>query len=216
MKFLTVLRRLASRLRDRDHRPEVDAFEDAVARLQPGDVAIDCGANVGKFTLPMARSGAEVYAFEPNPVAFAELKKVTAAYPNVTLFQAAVTTEAGPVKLFLHKRDADDPMFFSTSSSLLAGKRNVREDRYEVVEGRPFLEFLRSLGDRRVRLLKMDIEGAEVGVLNQLLDEGWQDRIDEAFVEVHGRQIRSLAKPTRQLEERLRALGALQFRLDWR
>src|SRR5215213_9742927 len=35
--------------------------------LKPGDLAIDCGANVGEITARMRASGATVYAFEPNP-----------------------------------------------------------------------------------------------------------------------------------------------------
>src|SRR3546814_4183293 len=49
-------------------------FLDAAKRLRPGDIAIDCGANVGRFTRPIAEGGATVHAFEPNPDAFAELR----------------------------------------------------------------------------------------------------------------------------------------------
>jgi hypothetical protein len=62
----------------------------------------------------------------------------------------------------------------------------------------------------------MDVEGAEVGLLNQLLDEGLHERIDQVFAEVHDRQNRTLAEPTRLLRERLAAFGASHIRLDWR
>lgn len=215
MKLLSYMRRLASRRRDRARRPEVDAFHECLRQLNPGDIAIDCGANVGKFTVPMAHTGAEVYAFEPNPDAHRELVKVTAAFPNVKVIQAAVTSRAGPIKLFLHRYAEEDPVHFSTGSSLLESKRNVVHDRYVTVEGVAFGEFVKGLG-RPVRLLKMDIEGAEVDVINQLLDEGLHRQIEHAFVEVHDRQIWSLAEPTRKLRERLRNMGADQFRLDWR
>lgn len=215
MRFLAFLRRLESRRRDRKRRPEVTAFDEFVAKLGPGDVAIDCGANVGKFTVPMAKTGATVYAFEPNPDAYAELVKATASYPNVKALQAAATTEPGPVKLYLHRYSEDDPVHFSSGSTLVAGKRNVREDHFTMVEGVPFAEFVRDLG-ARVRLLKMDIEGAEVAILNRLLDEGLHERIDQVFVEVHDRQNKSLAEPTRRLRERLAVLGAGHIRLDWR
>jgi len=216
MRLLAFLRRWESRRRDRRRRPEVTAFDECVARLGPGDIAIDCGANVGKFTVPMAKSGAEVYAFEPNPDAYAALVRATAGYPNVRALQAAATTGPGQVKLYLHRYSDDDPVHFSTGSTLVAGKRNVREDHYTMVEGIPFAEFIKGLGGRRVKLLKMDVEGAEVGLLNQLLDEGLHERIDQVFAEVHDRQNRTLAEPTRQLRERLAALGASHIRLDWR
>lgn len=215
MNPLAYLRRLASRRRDRKRRPEVTAFDAAVAKLRPGDMTIDCGANIGKFTVPMAESGANVHAFEPNPDAYACLVEKTSGYPNVQCFQAAVTTEPGHVKLYLHKYAGDDPVHFSTGSSLLASKRNVRKNRYEMVEGIPFADFIEKL-DGTIRLLKMDIEGAEVDILNQLLDRGLHERIDQAFIEVHDRQIKALAGPTEKLRQRLKALGVEHFRLDWR
>lgn len=217
MNLFAWLRKRASLRRERAIRPEVVAFERAAAALGPDDIAIDCGANVGKFTLPMAATGATVYAFEPNPEAFAELQKKTAAHPNIILRQAAVTTHGGTVKLFFHKWAKEDPVHWSTGSSLLADKNNISPDQYTEVEAVDFSAFLRDeLGDGPVRLLKMDIEGAEVAVLNQLLDAGQHTRITEAYVEVHDRRSATLREPTRLLRERLQSLGATQFCLDWR
>lgn len=216
MKLLAMLRRLDSRLRNRKHGAAQAAFEAAVTRLQPGDVAIDCGANVGKFTVPMARTGATVYAFEPNPHACAKLQQAVGSFPNVTVLQSAASTSSGEVRLLMHRRAASDPVQYSTSSTLVGGKRNVDETQYTLVQAVDFADFVSGLGGRPVRLLKMDIEGAEVGVLNRLLDAGLHERIEQAFVEVHDRQNPSLAEPTRQLRLRLAGLGASQFRLDWR
>lgn len=215
MKPLQFLRKLDSKRRARKKRPELTAFREAVDRLGPDDVAIDCGANVGLFTIEMARSGATVYAFEPNPAAFAALEERVRDYPNVKAIQAAVTAAAGPVTLYLHKWAADDPLHWSTSSSLIAEKRNVRREGAVVVDGISLAQFIRDLG-RRIAILKIDVEGAEVAILNHLLDEGLHDQIDQAFVEVHDKRIPALAEPTRALTERLRALGATQFRLDWK
>jgi FkbM family methyltransferase len=214
MGLRSVLRKLDSRRRDRKKRPELAAFAEAIARLSEGDVAIDCGANVGIYTRRMAESGATVYAFEPNPAAYAALVENTARWPNVKTLQAAVTTKAGPVRLYLHQWAAEDPLHWSTGSSLVAGKKNVGGEFVEI-EGIPLARFIRQLGCR-VRLLKMDVEGAEVAILNQIVDEGLHEVIDQAFVEVHDRKVAELAEPTRRLRERLAAAGATHFRLDWR
>lgn len=205
----------SSRTRDRKYKALDDLFDEHVARLTSDDVAIDCGANRGAYTVRLARSGAEVHAFEPNPDAFAELERVTAPFANVELHRAAVTTTDGPVELYLHKWAQDDPLYWSTGSSLLEEKSNVRRDKAITVEGVRLTRFIEELG-RPVKLLKMDVEGAEVALLNQLLDEGLQSAIGYAFVEVHDRRIPSLVEPTRQLRERLGSLGATNFRLDWR
>ena len=216
MSIRAWLHRRASERRNRRERPSLKAFREAAARLGPGDVALDCGANVGAFTVLMAESGARVYAFEPNPAAFEELVARTSVFPNVTALQGAVTAAPGPVKLFLHKWTDHDPVYWSTGSSVLAGKNNVRSDSFVTVATFQLPVFFAEFGISRVHLLKMDIEGAEVEVLNQLLDLGLHTVIDRAFVEVHDRRVAELAEPTRLLRQRLRSLGAEQFCLDWR
>lgn len=215
MNLRALLRKLDKKRRDRRKRPEMAAFDEAVRNLGPEDVAIDCGANVGLFTVRMAESGATVYAFEPNPAAFEELLRNTARYPNVHAMRAAVTARPGQVQLYLHKWAAEDPLHWSTGSSLLGGKSNVSRENFAVVDGVSLPQFIRTIG-RPVRLLKMDVEGAEVDVLNHLLDEGLHTAIGQAFVEVHDRKVRELVEPTRLLRERLQRVGATHFRLDWR
>lgn len=215
MNIRAWLSKRSSRKRDQKYKPLTDDFDKVVAGLSQGDIALDCGANVGLFTTRMAQSGATVYAFEPNPDAYRKLAEVTASYPNVLLYQAAVTTKLGEVELYLHKYADDDPEYWSSGSSLLAEKSNVRKDNALKVEGIHLAAFIKELG-QPVKFMKMDIEGAEVDVLNQLLDEGLHESIEQAFVEVHDRRIKSLAKPTQRLRERLQALGVSHFRLDWR
>ncbi|MBW3565563.1 MAG: FkbM family methyltransferase [Acidobacteria bacterium] len=215
MNLLAYLRKLDTKRRDRKKRPEMKAFREAVERLKPGDVAIDCGANVGKYTVEMARSGATVYAFEPNPAAYEALVAATREFPLVKTFHAAVTATPGPVRLYLHKWSDEDPVYWSTGSSLIAQKKNVRRGKSIDVEGISLSRFIVDL-DRQVRLLKMDVEGAEVAILNDLLDHELQHRIDEAYVEVHDRKVDDLAESTRELKKRLSELGVAHFRLDWR
>lgn len=215
MNIRAWLRKLDKKRRDRKKRPEMEAFEAAIRELREGEVAIDCGANAGLFTRMMAETGATVYAFEPNPAAFEALVKNTANLPNVEPIHAAVTAAPGPVRLYLHKWSGEDPLHWSTGSSLIEGKSNVSKENYATVEGVALGPFIRKIGGK-VALLKMDVEGAEVEILNHLLDEGLHRAIDRAFVEVHDRKVRELVEPTRRLRERLRQLGVSHFRLDWR
>ena len=215
LRILSYLRKLDSARRDRKERPEVTAFKDVIARLSRSDVAIDCGANLGKFTTLMAETGATVYAFEPHPVAYEQLVSRMKSYPNVTVFHAAVAAEAGNVRLYFHKWTKHDPLHWSSSASLLSTKENIDRESFVDVKAIPLAAFIEKL-DRPVALLKMDIEGAEVAVLNQLLDAGLAKKIGEAFVEVHDRRVRSLVEPTQRLRERFASLGITNFRLDWR
>lgn len=209
-----MLRRLLNRLRRRAPSPTAEAFLAAVSRLGPGDIAIDCGANVGRFTLAMAESGATVYAFEPNPDAFAQLTRNLAGFSDVHLYQKAVADRPGTVKLYLHKFAESDPVKWSTGSSLLEFKGNVRRDTFVNVEAVDFAAFLLSL-DRPVALVKMDIEGAEVSVLERLVEAGLHDRIGQAFVEVHDGKMRELAEGTDRLRRLLRERGINHIDLCW-
>src|SRR5688572_30520672 len=85
-----------------------------VKGLKSGDIAIDCGANVGKITTTLAETGATVYAFEPNPHAFQKLRENTARFKNVVCLQKAVSDAPGTVSLFMHENAGQDPVYWST------------------------------------------------------------------------------------------------------
>jgi len=124
------LRRAARSLR---RRFVPNALERRVAGLGlgPGDVAIDCGANVGLVTVALARTGAEVHAFEPNPDAFGELANRIGTRGNIHLYPQAVLDRDETVRLYLHRNAGDDPVGWSGGSSVLPYKGNVNPDAYE-------------------------------------------------------------------------------------
>lgn len=188
-------------------------FARAAGRLGPGDVAIDCGANVGRYTRLLARNGAEVHAFEPDPVAFEALGRAMAGHQNVTLHRAAVGAEAGRVTLYRAAAFAEDPVEHSVSSSVFADKGNVDAAAAVEVEQIDLAEFLSRFP--RVALLKLDIEGAEVPVLERLLETGLLDRIGCVMVETHEAKVPALAERTAALRQRLAAEGRAGVNLDW-
>jgi hypothetical protein len=88
----------------------------------------------------------------------------------------------------------------------------MRETEVECID---LASFIRELG-RPVTLLKMDIEGAEVPVLNRMIDTGAIDEVQLAIVETHERFSDELANATNALRERLSAAGMdHKVRLDW-
>lgn len=190
-------------------------FEQKARRLTADDVAIDCGANLGVYTALLARTGARVYAFEPDPVAFARLKKRCAALPNVTLIPKAVGTAAGAATLYRLKDFATDPEEKSQSSSLLDFKPNIDPASGIAVELVDLVAFIKAL-DRPVSILKVDIEGAEFDLLQALIEAGCMDRIGAAFVETHDHKIPGLEAAGRRLRDTIAARGLTSINLDWR
>jgi FkbM family methyltransferase len=185
--------------------------------ISEGDLVLDCGASVGDVSEVLAEMGAEVYAFEPNPVAFARLAERFENSSSVTCYQKAVSIENGSATFYPHESLVDDPTAIDTAngSSLLAFKSNVRTDHGYEVETIDLAAFIKGLG-RPVRLLKIDIEGAEIEVVNRLIDEHALDNVAQVLVETHERKITELREATDALRKRIADEGlSKKVSLDW-
>lgn len=182
--------------------------------LSETDIAIDCGANVGDVTEHLCRSGATVYAFEPNPFAFASLQRRFAQRPNVRCFQQAVLDCNEVRRLYFHERSDQDEVHWSTGSSLLDYKGNVRKDKFvetPVIDLSAFIATLRA----RVKLLKIDVEGVEGAILRKLLTTGVIHSIAHVFVETHERKVPELQADTDELRLMLKKMKLTHVNLDW-
>jgi FkbM family methyltransferase len=189
-------------------------FDAALAGLTPGKLAIDLGANVGIFTEKMAQGGADVIAFEPDPHAFQLLSARVGPLPNVQLIAAAAGETAGSFQLYRHRDFVAAPDRRTTSSTLISDKPNVSTDHSVTVEVMDFTAFLCAL-DRDVALLKIDIEGAEVALLERLLADPVAERIDRVFVETHERIMPQLAARTAALKRQAQGRAKPVINWDW-
>lgn len=176
--------------------------------IEPGDVAIDCGANLGLVTEVLAGRGAEVHAFEPNPDAYAVLRARCGELPHVHLYPQAVLDKPDKMVLYLHLNYDCNPERFSKGSSLVCEKGNVSETRGVEVEVIDLADFIVNLG-KPIRILKMDVEGSEYRILTHLIESGVIEKIDQVLVETHADSIPSL----RDQDSSLRSLIA-QKHLD--
>ena len=192
----------------------IQKFNYCIKHLKKDEIAIDCGANIGKFTLSMASSNAIVYAFEPNSYAFNELIKNTKNLDNVICFNKAIGVKDSIIKLYMHENSDKDHIKWSTGSSILPYKKNVNSNIFEKVESINFVDFLRNLSNP-VALIKIDIEGGEIDILNKLIDCKYHKKIGEIFVEVHDRKIPELVAPTQALRQRIKREKISNICLDW-
>ena len=137
--------------------------------LRSGDTAVDVGANVGLLTIPMAKAIGEkgqVYAFEPIELNVRSLKSNLDVnnLRNVELTQCAVGNFDGKIRLTdnHHSNDSSSGFFHrATDSESGIEVQQIRLDRH-------FKNILRS--DNEIRLLKIDVEGMEIDVLDGLGD----------------------------------------------
>lgn len=195
--------------------PAAEAEFRAALEGAAGKICIDLGANLGQHTRTMATHAAKVYAFEPDPWTAAELRNRLADVPNVEVIEAAAGTEDGTFPLYRTSSFDADPVEQSQSASLVAEKRNI--DTASAVEMRviDFLAFLESL-EGEIAVIKMDIEGAEVDLLEAFLDHPAIARIDHIFVETHESRIPGLAARTEALRRRVTDLAQPKINMDWK
>jgi len=168
--------------------------------LGEGDIAIECGANVGDVTEHLAESGATVYCFEPNPYAFEVLQKRFSNKENVHCIQKGVGDTASTMKLYLHENSGDDEVYWSTGSSLLNFKSNVLDDKYVDVEIVDLCEFIDGL-NHRVKILRMDVERVECAILKKIINSDVLSKIDFSFVETHDHKIPEIKDETNEVRD---------------
>lgn len=137
---------------------EPETTEYMKQNIKSGDVVVDVGANVGYFTLIMAKlvgPNGTVYAFEPNEELCAILRwnVLSNGYRDrVNIFPYAVTDFIGKAKFFLNLGHGQ--------SSL-----QPRKGTTSIVEAQTTtLDAILPFGND-IRLVKIDVEGGEVGVL---------------------------------------------------
>ncbi|MEO6629392.1 MAG: FkbM family methyltransferase [Aquihabitans sp.] len=124
-------------------------------------VIVDAGANCGATTVHLARQNpnAQVHAIEPGGEAGAILARNATAYPNVTVHHIGLHSTDRTAQLY---RGAED----SITSSL--EPRDVTGDQSEMVQLRDGRRWASDQGIDRIDVLKLDVEGAEIAVLESL------------------------------------------------
>lgn len=162
--------------------------------LRPGDLVFDLGANKGEVTEVLAATGADVVAFEPDPVTFAKLIARFEGRANVRLVHAAVGVGSGTVTLMRGANFDDNEAQASVKSSILAGGRGV--DAGNSVEV-PLIDFPGLVRDEvakrgQIAFVKMDIEGAELEILEVMDRENLFENIRGLVAETHERKFQDL------------------------
>lgn len=130
--------------------------------LRPGDTTIDAGANIGYLTTVCAAlvgPDGRVFAFEPSRNCMALLSFLEPV-PNVEVRFEAVGAETGTAQFY------DTDRAVTMGYAYLAELRGDPGDsiQYEV-RVRSLDEFCEERGVDHVRLLKLDVEGAELVAL---------------------------------------------------
>lgn len=184
--------------------------------IEKNDVIIDCGAYLGKFSNYVADKGAIVYSFEPCKELHEGLLKRFEAYKNVVVINKGLSSKPGIVKFFKHKEydnEKKDNIKFLESSSIFPKKGNVGNEYFQA-ETIKLSEFISSL-NTKVKLVKINVEGAEYGILNNLIDSKVIYNIKYIIVSFHNHKILELEGEHKVLKKEVMKSRKLRNIIIW-
>jgi len=194
------------------------AVDLACALLRPGDVALDVGANIGAFTVAMARAvtaSGRVFAFEPFAVARRRLQRTLElnATHNVEVLSAAVADRVGSATLVDYGAGYESwstlaPREIETAAGM------VRAAGHTEVGTTTLDAFAAARGLDRAAVAKIDVEGAEAFVIAGARDLLARRAIDVLFVEASDETLEAAGASVHGLLATLRADGLHVFELN--
>jgi len=155
--------------------PETLAYTRQV--LKRGDVAVDVGAHVGYYARLFSELvGPEglVVAVEPDPQNLSFLQRNLKG-SQVRLFPVAVGKEEGEANFYAPPSNSGGKSLRQSPEGLPQGRVAIRPLSALLVEA--------GVGERRVRLLKLDVEGAEKDALESL--GPWASQVEHVVCELN-------------------------------
>ena len=170
------------------------AVSEAIWRLlRHGDSAIDVGANIGYMTALMAaRVGpGKIYAFEPCedvlPILHANIASCGATFgAKVILVESAIADFSGEAELFIPE-GFDGNRGIATLSNRSSASNSAQRVHVRTLDD--------SVGaNESFRLLKIDVEGAELGVLKGATKILKERRIQNVIYEDHAQEASDVTK----------------------
>lgn len=204
-----------------EHRGHFEAAElDLLQRyLRPGDIALDVGANLGHFTATLGLGvgpQGRVHAFEPLASNRSRLRRtleLNAIAPRVHVEAAAVTAQPGEVQL------VDYGEGYGSWATTKPAQHDLRSEQplsgtAVTVPAVTLDEHCASHGLDHVAALKIDVEGAELDVLDgaeAFLAAGGADLL---IVECSDATLNAAGRSSWELAERLGRRTLRTYELD--
>ena len=141
---------------------------------------IDCGANIGLFAFYLANKapGIRVHCFEPASETRKRLEMNIISNrlnKSIHVYPFAIFGEGGR-KLLRHAQSTGDYSFFD--------RITIDGEREELVECVTLQQALDLSGSLRIDLLKIDVEGSEIEIVEGADSKTWE-RVKRVVVEFH-------------------------------
>jgi FkbM family methyltransferase len=183
--------------------------------LVPGMVALDIGAHNGFYTMLAARRVGEsglVIAFEPSPRERKRLLRhlrINRLSANVVVSDLALDRSQGEDTLFVV--EGRDTGCNSLRPPVVDGPTRAMKIQKTSLDS-----FLRERGILKVDLIKMDVEGAELGVLQGAAELLGRQPRPVIMVELADNRSSSWGHPASAVYDHLAERGYEWFSMNWR
>lgn len=173
-----------------------------VKALVPGSVAYCAGAGEDiTFDIALYERGCNVTTFDPTPRAIAHVGEVAPHGERFRFLPIGWWNENTELRFF----PPYNPAFVSHSVTQRTGG-----EEYFTAQVKRVGNLMAELGDKRIDIIKMDIEGAELEVLDDLISEGPLPKVlCVEFDRPH------LLRADLSRIRRLRAVGYLLEHVEW-
>ena len=180
-----------------------------------GSVFVDCGMNVGLITDIARFMNMKVYWFEPNPQAIKLLNKKYLNDDNVIIYPNAVSNSNGKMNFFINGKWLfdDGATLIREWAELLWDKTcNVTVDVLRLVD---VIKNDILSKHKFIHLLKIDIEWAEFGVLDDIIDENIYGFCNYIAVETHERFFEDWKEKLEKIQRKIKENNINNIYLDW-
>jgi FkbM family methyltransferase len=146
---------------NRIYEPEMTTF--FRRHLSPGGIVLDIGAHIGYYSLIFAEAvgpSGKVFAFEPNPENYRLLLKNIRInkFQNIEPINKAVSDKTGVLNLYESDSNSGDHRIYDSGEK----RKQIRIQALKIDD-------LISEMEQPLKLIKMDIQGAEYYALNGMI-----------------------------------------------
>ena len=201
------------------HPCDVAEFQALPRLVQPGDTAVDIGANLGVYSVLLSRlcgPRGRVWAFEPVPNTYWRLRETLALNrcENVIPVQAAICERDGTERMNLFAPQFSEWNTFGIPPPRSVNWKRISPRESVEVPARALDRFCESERIDRINFLKVDVEGFEHSVFRGAEHLLKEHRIDYICFEIAKQPLASAGVESREIFAALEAHGYASYRFN--
>lgn len=173
-------------------------------------IFLDIGSNVGQtidFVLRKDFKIDLVYGFEPSPICLTALNKKYHNNPRVVIIPFGLSNET--CEIDLHNEGSQGGTILQDYKTTC--NPTIRVTKCKFVSASDW--FRENIIEKCELFVKLNCEGSECDIVNNLLDSGEYDKVACAFIDYDVRKSISMAYKEKQLKDRMMQLNINNLRI---